>query len=148
MFIYKWLDEIVGALMFEVSKIGQNVRRLFAIRLIPLVIVFSCGSKALPSFNQINLDVWKEDKLGCLGKREGMLDAIDAQTEKLLALDEREIISLLGRPDENELYKRNQKFYYYFIQPSKKCSDSVNNNPKRLVIRFNAIGLAKEVAVE
>lgn len=77
-----------------------------------------------------------------------MLHAINSQSEKLLTLSESEIISLLGRPDENELYKRNQKFYYYLLGPSKTCSDTIAVDPKKLVIRFNAIGLAKEVVVE
>ena len=46
----------------------------------------------------------------------------------------KQIISMLGKPDENELYKRNQKFYYYFIQSSKICSPPISDNPKKLVI--------------
>jgi outer membrane protein assembly factor BamE (lipoprotein component of BamABCDE complex) len=78
-----------------------------------------------------------------------MSSAIEMQSKKLLALSEQEIVTLLGKPDENELYKRNQKFYYYFLEPSKQCSDTLGeNDPQKLVIRFNAIGLAKEVSIE
>lgn len=156
MSLFKWCEKSVEALKCGMltdcvpmnrSKLGRNL----SVKLIAgavLFMFFSCGSKRLPSLDQVDLDVWKNDKLGCAGKRVTMKDALDEQTEKLLALDEREIISLLGRPDENELYKRNQKFYYYFIEPSKKCTASASNNPKKLVIRFNAIGLAKEASVE
>jgi outer membrane protein assembly factor BamE (lipoprotein component of BamABCDE complex) len=74
--------------------------------------------------------------------------AMESQSKKLLALSEQEVIALLGKPDENELYKRNQKFYYYFVQPSPTCTNAVIQNPKKLVIRFNAVGLAKEVGFE
>lgn len=77
-----------------------------------------------------------------------MLEPMSLQTQKLRGLSEQEIIAMLGKPDANELYNRNQKFYYYFIQPSKVCSTSLEANPKKLVVRFNAIGLAKEVGVE
>ena len=78
-----------------------------------------------------------------------MSSALRSQSQKLLALSEQEIISLLGKPDENELFKRNQKFYYYFLEPSNACNlTSRENDPEKLVIRFNAIGLAKEVSVE
>ena len=78
-----------------------------------------------------------------------MSSALRSQSQKLLALSEQEIISLLGKPDENELFKRNQKFYYYFLEPSNACNlTSTENDPEKLVIRFNAIGLAKEVSVE
>jgi hypothetical protein len=83
-----------------------------------------------------------------MGKRASMTASITSQSDKLLALSEQEIISLLGKPDENELYTRNQKFYYYFLEPAKECGKTVDDDPQRLVIRFNATGLAKEVSFE
>jgi hypothetical protein len=112
-----------------------------------ILILFSCG-KSLPTLDGVDIHEWKNDKNGCSGKRMPMLASIQAQTEKLLSLSEQEIISILGKPDENELYTRNQKFYYYNIDPSPSCSSSAPGNSKKLVIRFNAVGLAKEVAVE
>ena len=114
---------------------------------VPLLFLLSCG-KALPTFEDVDLHAWKDDKFACSGQRSRMLQSIERQSEKLLSLDEREVIALLGNPDENELYKRNQKFYYYFVQPSRRCADSITTVPKKLVIRFNAVGLAKEVLVE
>lgn len=114
---------------------------------ITLLITFSCG-KPLPTLDQVDLDVWKDDKEACAGKRASMSTALQAQSEKLLALSESEIIDLLGKPDEAELYKRNQKFYYYFVDPSKTCPESATSGSRKLVIRFNATGLAKEVAIE
>lgn len=76
-----------------------------------------------------------------------MLEAMKAEKEKLLSLNELQIVELLGRPDQNELYKRNQKFYYYFLQPSPDCPAPAPE-ALRLVIRFNAMGLAKEVSIE
>jgi hypothetical protein len=111
------------------------------------IILFSCG-KALPELKGIDTKSWKEDKGACNHLRSGMIGAMKAEKEKLLALDEMQIVELLGRADENELYKRNQKFFYYYLEPSPLC-DSVNGkNATRLVIRFNAIGLAKEVSLE
>ena len=72
---------------------------------------------------------------------------LQVEKEKLLALDEKEVIKVLGRPDRNELFKRNQKFYYYFLQPAPECNLG-NDNPQKLVVRFNAMGLAKEVVIE
>jgi hypothetical protein len=77
-----------------------------------------------------------------------MITSIQKQTDKFLALNEQEIISLIGKPDENELYTRNQKFFYYNIEASPSCTSSTVGKPKQLVIRFNAIGLAKEAIVE
>jgi hypothetical protein len=106
----------------------------------------SCGDP-LPKLDNIDLQSWKDDKLACNGKRAMMLEALEPQTKKLLSLSQQEVISLLGKPDENELYKRNQKFFYYYVQPAPSCSRS-SANQKKLVIRFNAMGLAKEIALE
>jgi hypothetical protein len=119
----------------------------YRLGIVSLLFLFSCG-KSLPTFEDIDLQAWKDDKKACHGTRSSMMRAMESQSKKLLALSEQEVIALLGKPDENELYKRNQKFYYYFVQPSATCTNDSTQNPKKLVIRFNAVGLAKEVSVE
>ncbi|HEY0654240.1 MAG TPA: hypothetical protein VGD65_13970 [Chryseosolibacter sp.] len=114
--------------------------------LLLVLFVFSCG-KDLPTLQGIDTETWKSDRNGCEGKRFQMTNAMRVEKDKLLALDEKEVIAVLGRPDRNELYKRNQKFYYYFLQPAPECKLG-NEKPLRLVLRFNAMGLAKEVVVE
>lgn len=111
-----------------------------------ILILSSCG-KDLPILQGVDAETWKSDKNGCEGKRFGLTNAIRNEKEKLLALDEKEIIKVLGRPDRNELFKRNQKFYYYFLQPAPECKLG-NEKPLKLVVRFNAMGLAKEIVVE
>jgi outer membrane protein assembly factor BamE (lipoprotein component of BamABCDE complex) len=74
------------------------------------------------------------------------LSDLISQKEELKGLSEDDIIELLGRPDRNELYKRNQKFYYYDLEPGKPCDSTAHN--QQLILRFNAMGLAKEVAIE
>jgi hypothetical protein len=59
-----------------------------------------------------------------------------------------QIVKLLGKPDRNELFKRNQKFFLYFIDPAPECVPGDSAVVQKLVIRFNAMGLAKEVAIE
>jgi hypothetical protein len=109
------------------------------------LILLSC-SKPLPSLDGINLDEWKDDKFGCNGKRMAMSTIMLAQKEKLLSLDETQIIKLLGKPDVNELYKRNEKFYRYYLTNGPECA--ANKAPQYMNLRFNAMGLMKEVVVE
>jgi hypothetical protein len=112
------------------------------------LIIFSCG-KSLPTLDGVDLKSWNEDKNGCAGKRFSMQKSLVTQREKLLALGELQIVELLGKPDVNELSKRNQKFYYYYLQSAKDCNNNDSTlTPKRLAIRFNAMGLAKEVNIE
>jgi outer membrane protein assembly factor BamE (lipoprotein component of BamABCDE complex) len=115
--------------------------------LLALLLFSSCG-QPLPTLENFDVKIWEQDKNACSGKRTLMTDALSKQKEKLLALSENQIVRLLGRPDHNELYKRNQKFYYYFLEPSENCKEQKHSSPQKLVIRFNAMGIAKEVSIE
>jgi hypothetical protein len=110
-------------------------------------ILSSCG-RSLPDIDGMDEVQWKNDKNGCAGIRAIMADTLLSQKEKLLSLSELGIVDVLGKPDQQELYKRNQKFYYYFIKPSPDCNLPSRANSLRLVIRFNAMGLAKEIVTE
>ena len=111
-----------------------------------LLVLFSCG-KELPTLESIDLNTWKEDKNGCGQVRTASVASLEEQKEKLLGLSEKQIIELLGRPDRNELYKRNQKFYYFSLDPASGCP-SPHASPRELILRFNAMGFVKEVALE
>jgi hypothetical protein len=117
-----------------------------ALNVLILIVLCACSQK-LPELQGIDLTAWSSDKNACGQKRTSMLEAMDKEKGKLLALNEMEIINLLGKPDQNELYKRNQKFYYYYLTPAQQCGEP-GPVSKRLIIRFNAMGLAKEVSIE
>jgi hypothetical protein len=120
------------------------MRRLLSI----LLVAFAAGcGNSLPQFDSLDLTAWKEDKHACGAYRSSHVEEIKSQKEKLLALKESQIIELLGRPDRNELYKRNQKFFHYNLEADSSCSNA-KSSALRLSIRFNAMGLAKEVAIE
>lgn len=124
----------------------MSSKNFFSTLCISLFLLCACG-KPIPELKNINLEEWKKDRGACTGARTQMLDAIKDQKNSLLKLDELDIVKLLGKPDENELLKRNQKIYHFFLTPSANCPNH-QNEPVRLVIRFNAMGLAKEVSVE
>jgi hypothetical protein len=120
----------------------------FSLFLFLSLFLFSCG-KPLPELTGVDRALWMADKRACSGSRAGMLEAVKTNTPKLLALSEVDLVSLLGRPDEEELYKRNQKFYYYYLEPHGECATADSTiKALRVAIRFNAMGLAKEVRIE
>jgi hypothetical protein len=112
-----------------------------------LFLLCSCGPSH-PHLDGVDEPSWKNDKNGCKGERVQMIDSLLSQKEKLLGLSELDIVEVLGKPDKQELYKRNQKFYYYFIAPSPDCHLPTGVDSRQLVIRFNAVGLAKEIVIE
>ena len=110
-----------------------------------VILLIGCG-KPLPTLDGVNKAEWMSDKNGCNGLRKKMTEFVIKQKDKLLSLGETDIISLLGRPDETELYKRNEKFYKYYFSNGPGCPDTANQ--KAITLRFNAMGLAKEAVVE
>lgn len=110
------------------------------------LLLFACRND-LPTLEGVDLEKWKKDKNACLGSRQLMESALRAEISKLKGLSEMDVIGLLGRPDQNELYKRNQKFYYYFISPGPGCvtADTIFH---KLAVRFNAMGYAQLVSIE
>lgn len=113
--------------------------------LLAVLLLAGCG-KPLPELEGMNLEAWKDDKNGCAGKRAPMEAALTGEMEKLKGLREMEIVELLGRPDENELYKRNQKFFSYYVTAGPDCNPH-EELPRKLVIRFNAMGYAQLVSL-
>ena len=110
------------------------------------LLLISCG-RDLPTLTGIDTAKWKDDKNACLGVRQTMESGLRTEIPKLKGLAEMDIIKLLGRPDQNELYKRNQKFYYYFISPGPAC-EHADTVTLKLVLRFNAMGYAQLVSIE
>lgn len=110
------------------------------------MVMFSmaCNQKIdLPHFDE---EIWQADIHGCLGDRKEMVESLLDSKKHIQGLNEDEVIHILGKPDRNQLYRRNQKFYIYDITGSEFCaSDPVPYT--YLNIRFNATGLAKEVMV-
>jgi hypothetical protein len=109
------------------------------------LLLTTCG-KPLPDLTPIDLAQWKDDKGGCNQRRLSFIEELKNQKDELKGFSEKDIIKILGRPDHNELYKRNQKFYYYDIDPGKSCNDQAAG--LQLVIRFTAMGYSKEVSIE
>ena len=101
----------------------------------------------MPTLQGVNIEKWKADKNGCLGYRQSIKASLASEISKLKGLAEMDVIRLLGKPDQNELYKRNQKFYSYFISPGPSCI-TADSASQKLVLRFNAMGYAQLVSME
>ncbi|KOF03684.1 hypothetical protein OB69_05170 [Roseivirga seohaensis subsp. aquiponti] len=90
---------------------------------------------------------WIGDQNGCLNQRSEMVQDLIKIKPNLLALYHKSIIEVLGKPDAEELYERSQTYYWYYIDPSPKC-DQPSENPRKLSIRFTAMGIANEIDIK
>ena len=112
-----------------------------------LFILFASGCTDSPSIEGLDLELWKNDKYGCDYVRFDYLEILVKGKDKLLNRDQNVIEAILGSPDEHQLDKRKQKFFYYYLEPGPKCGEDISH-PIRLQIRFNALGLSSEVFFE
>ncbi len=110
-----------------------------------ITLMVGCDQKTI-DLDNFDEEAWRQDIGGCNSVRLGMLEALDAEKEKLKTLNQEDIVTLLGKPDANQLYKRGQNFLIYYITP-KNCGEIEFKEYKYLSIRFTAMGLAKEVLI-
>ncbi|KYG81252.1 hypothetical protein AWW67_07805 [Roseivirga seohaensis] len=109
------------------------------------LLITACTKKAeVGDFDSVK---WIGDQNGCLNQRSEMVQDLIKIKPKLLALYHKSIIEVLGKPDAEELYERSQTYYWYYIDPSPKC-DQPSENPRKLSIRFTAMGIANEIDIK
>src|SRR5690606_41042540 len=72
----------------------KNMQPFNWLSLIFFVLLVEC-ERPLPTFDSVNLDVWKTDSQGCTGKRSKLESNIREEKDKLLGLNEKQVIRLL-----------------------------------------------------
>lgn len=107
-----------------------------------ILLLSHCTATELIDFDE---ETWKKDRSGCQSLRIPLKTALDHNKEKLLKLQQEEVISLLGKPDRQELDSRNKKLFIYFLEPGDDCANA-QSGPLQLHIRFSALGISYEVA--
>ncbi len=113
--------------------------------LILLLFVLSSCYKTL-ELDDFDKNEWVSFKTTCTEYRLEKIDLLIENKEVLLESTQNGIESLLGAPEEHELYERNQKFFHYRLTPFDTCS--TKSKPVRfLSIRFNAVGRANDIQV-
>ena len=105
---------------------------------------FACTKKV--ETGDFDMDAWQADAKGCTGVRAEMVDDILELKPNLLGHYQKRIISVLGEPEEQELYRRSQTYYIYYIDGAGSCA-SPTADPRKLEVRFTALGIANEVNI-
>ncbi|MDX1902981.1 MAG: hypothetical protein SFU27_02385, partial [Thermonemataceae bacterium] len=99
--------------------------------------------------NSLHLDnfdkkTWVEDKNGCKNMRLSYLESIEKQKDKLKNLSQKEIVSIFGNPDAQDLMKRNAKTFTYFLSKGSQCQKGQKEG-LALIIRFGALDYVSEI---
>lgn len=116
-------------------------------KLFVVLVLFSCSGEK-PTIEGFKEQIWIEDKMGCNDLRADLYNVLLENKDVLTGLSEDELIDFMGKPDQTELYSRNQKFYYYYIEPGTQCGEAFeNDDPAKVIFRFNATGLVNEITL-
>lgn len=106
------------------------------------ILLSSCYSTpTIPGFKP---EVWKVPITYCDQSKMELANVLIENKEQLLGEGQAQIKQLLGKPDEQELYRRTEKFYYYNLTPGDTCAIETS---RRLSIRFDALDRAKEIMI-
>ena len=117
--------------------------RLAQIFFISTILTLGCSGNI--ELNSIENHRWKQDNDGCNDYRQSVIEALFAEKSKLIGMSPSKIKDLLGPPNENEPYKRNQRFFIYYTGKGKQCEADYAQVPPTLNIRFDAIDRANEI---
>ena len=101
--------------------------------------------ESLPTIADFDQKAWQNDKMGCQGQRAASFEVLLAQRKLLMGLSQKKLMALLGKPDEQRLHKRNQKYYVYYLAGSPQCKSA---STKYLLFRFSALDNITEVLLK
>jgi hypothetical protein len=110
------------------------------------IILLSCDK--VPQLNGFDSEAWVQDLDGCQNNRLALIDTILAQQDKLKGLGQNQVIEILGKADQHELYERSQKFFIYHLQPGRNCANYSGNYFKAFYIRFNSLNQAVDFTIQ
>lgn len=123
--------------------------RNYLIIIFLLGILSSCDNQV--SIQNFDAAAWKSDPLGCQGIRKNLLESLEKGKNQLKSKNPNQILSLLGSPDKQELYDRNQRYYIYFYDKGTQCQKNAEPDLSQspiIRIRFSAIDIVTEVVIQ
>jgi outer membrane protein assembly factor BamE (lipoprotein component of BamABCDE complex) len=132
--------------MFCIARISINALPVLAG--CAMLFMAACSSNS-PADIPLDSTTWKQDKKGCTGKRAELLPQFEEARDLMMGMRERDILQVLGRPDKQDLHKRNQKFYIYYVQQGSQCEGNQHLAPGKIIrMRFSALDLVNEISYE
>jgi hypothetical protein len=119
--------------------------------LFPLILclLLLSGCFTPESLENFDSKAWKNDRKGCNGERVKLIGEFEALRKEFYGKKEFIVRRVLGKPDQEELLERNQRIYYYYIEPGVQCAGN-NNLPEanRVEVRFNALAKVSEITYQ
>ena len=117
---------------------------LIAPLLLFLLLSVSCTEPA--RVEGFDSETWKSDKFACKGSRQQLEASFEQIRRGLYGRSEEDIKDILGKPDGEQLMKRGQRVFYYYLEPGSQCTvkDKLSE-ANRAEVRFNSLNKVSEI---
>ena len=120
------------------------LKRLFASPLLLSFLLLSCSEPA--RIEGFDSTAWKNDKLACQGGRQQMAGSFEKIRRDLYGKTEDDIKDILGKPDGEQLMRRGQRVFYYYLEKGTQCTQKGKlSEANRAEVRFNALNKVSEI---
>lgn len=108
------------------------------------VMLLSACQKTEVKLANFDKNLWQSDSKGCKNTRLQMLISLEKQKEKLLGLSQEKVTEILGKPDRQDLQKRNAKRFVYYVSEGLQCGKGTNEGIA-LILQFGALNYVSEI---
>lgn len=115
--------------------------RLYVFMVWAILIFTACRYEKIENFD---FQKWKNDSKGCKNERWELAEILEKQSEKLMGLSQAQVVGLLGKPDAQELLKRNAKIFTYYLSEGSQCGQG-SQEGIALIIHFGALNYVSEI---
>lgn len=117
--------------------------RIFFLWIVGVFLLTACQK------NEVKLDnfdktLWQNDSKGCQNIRWQMLASLEKQKDKLLGLSQEKVTEILGKPDRQDLQKRNAKRFVYYVSEGSQCGSNKSEGVA-LILQFGALNYVSEI---
>ncbi|MBW7467365.1 hypothetical protein K0O23_09810 [Pontibacter aydingkolensis] len=120
------------------------LKRLIPVYLLLCLLLTACGVP--DSLKGFDSETWKNDRYACNGQRQKLTGEFEKIRRELYGKKEYVVRNLLGKPDSESLLERNQRIYYYYLEPGSQCDDRSKLSEANWVeVRINPTGKVSEV---
>lgn len=120
------------------------LKRFVPALLLLCLLIYGCGVP--DSLKGFDSETWKNDRYACKGERKALVGELDKIRRELYGKKEYIVRNLLGKPDSESLLERNQRIYYYYLEPGTQCNERRGMSEANWVeVRINPTGKVSEV---
>lgn len=119
--------------------------RILLVTLLCVKLTCACRREEVKLEN-FDKTAWLQDSKGCKEKRLQLLPILEEQKQKLLGLSQEAVVELLGKPDRQDLQKRNAKRFLYYVSRGTQCQEHASKvEGIALIIQFGALNYVSEI---